>query len=203
MIGLSLVNRLSKSLSERPCGCSRGGHEPVEVHHVDEADLEIGEVLTQQHHRRQRLLGGNVAGTGHHHVRLRPLVVARLPPDADALGAMRDGLVHGHVLQVLLLVADDHVDVVGALEAMIGDAEQGIHIRRQVDAANIRALVHHQVEEARILVGEAVVILPPHGGGDQQVERGHRRTPRLAPQQIASHLACMLNMESMTWTKAS
>ena len=158
-----------------------GGDEPVEVHHVDEADLEIGEVLAQQHHRRQRLLGGNVAGTGHHHVRLRALVVARLPPDADALGAVRDGLVHGHVLQVLLLVGDDDVDVARALQAVIGDAEQGIGIRRQVDAANIRALVDHHVEEAGVLVGEAVVILPPDRGGNQQVERGHGRTPRLAP----------------------
>jgi hypothetical protein len=40
------------------------------------------------------------------------------------------------------------------------------------------ALVDDHVEEARVLVGEAVVVLPPHGGGDEQVERGHRGTPR-------------------------
>ena len=98
-------------------------------------------------------------------------------PDADALGAVRDGLVHRHVLQVLLLVADDHVDVVGAPEAVIGHAEQRVHVRRQIDAADIRALVHHHIEEARILVREAVVVLAPDRRGDQQVERRDRRAP--------------------------
>ena len=91
--------------------------------------------------------------------------------------------VHGHVLQVLLLVADDHVDVVGALQAVIGHAEQRVDVRRQVDAADVRALVQHDVEEAGILVREAVVVLPPDGRGDQQVERRDRRPPG----QLATH----------------
>ena len=61
---------------------------------------------------------------GHHHVRLRAFVVARLPPDADALGAMRNGFVHGHVLQVLLLVGHNDVDVARALKAVIGHTQQ-------------------------------------------------------------------------------
>jgi hypothetical protein len=35
--------------------------EPVQVHHVDEADLELRKVLAQQHGRRQLLLRGDVA----------------------------------------------------------------------------------------------------------------------------------------------
>src|SRR2546422_4794713 len=46
-----------------------------QVDDVDEANLEIGEVLPQHHDRRKRLLGRDVAGTGHHHIRLRALVV--------------------------------------------------------------------------------------------------------------------------------
>ena len=41
-------------------------------------------------------------------------------------------------------------------------------------------LLTHEIEEAGILVGEAVVILPPDRGGDQQVERRDRRAPSAA-----------------------
>ena len=96
---------------------------------------------------------------------------------------MHDGLLHGHVLQVRLLVGDDHVNVVGALQAVIGHAEQAVGIRWQVDAAHLRALVQHHVQEAGVLVREAVVILAPHGRGNKQVERGYRRPPG----QLATH----------------
>ncbi len=95
-----------------------------QIDHVDEADLEVGELLAQQHGRGQRLLRGNVAGGGHHDVGLAAFVVAGPVPDADALGAVRDRRVHVHVLQVALLVADDHVDVVLAAQAVVGDREQ-------------------------------------------------------------------------------
>ncbi len=75
-----------------------GGQELVQVDHIHEAHLERREMFPQQRHRRQRLFGGNITGAGHHHVRLRPLVVAHAGPDADALGAVHDGLLHGHVL---------------------------------------------------------------------------------------------------------
>jgi hypothetical protein len=78
---------------------------------------------------------------------------------------------HVQVLQVLLLVGDDDVDVVAAAQAVIGDRQKAIGIGRQVDARDRRALVDHQIQEARILVGEAVVILAPHRRGDEQVER--------------------------------
>src|SRR6266581_3530400 len=147
-----------------------GGRELQQVDDVDEANLQIGEVLPQHHDRRERLLGRDVAGTGHHHIRLRALVVARLRPDAEALRAVFDRLLHGHVLQVLLLVRHDHVDVVGAPETVVGHAEQRIRIGRQVDATHIGALVQDQVDESRILVREAVVVLAPYRRGDEQIE---------------------------------
>ena len=42
---------------------------------------------------------------------------------------------------------------------------------------DVGALVGDDVEKAGILVGEAVVILPPDERGDEQVERGDRGTP--------------------------
>lgn len=40
------------------------------------------------------------------------------------------------------------------------------------------ALVHDHVEETGVLVGEAVVVLPPHGAGDEQVHGRDLRPPR-------------------------
>ncbi len=171
MIGLSSGEQAVEVPVREAMRVLAGWRELEEIHHIDETNLEIGEVLPQQHNRRQRLFGGNVPGAGHHHIRFGPLVVAGLSPDADALGAVRDRLVHVQVLQMLLLVADNHVDVVGALQAVIGHTEQAVHIRRQIDAADIRALVHHHVEKAGILMGETIVILAPDGGGNEQVER--------------------------------
>jgi hypothetical protein len=127
---------------------------------------------------RQRLLGGDVAGRREHDVGLAARVGAGLVPDADPLAAVHDGLVHRHVLQVLLLVADDDVDQVAAAQAVVGHAEQRVHVGRQVDAADLGALVHDEVEEARVLVREAVVVLAPDRRGDEQVERRDRRPPR-------------------------
>ena len=115
---------------------------------------------------------------GHHEVGLGALVGARPVPQADALGAVLDRGVHVQELQVLLLVAHDDVDVVGAPQAVVRHRQQAVRVRRQVDAGDRRALVDHDVEEARVLVREAVVVLAPDRGGDEHVERGHRRAPR-------------------------
>ena len=79
--------------------------------------------------------------------------------------------VHIEILQMLLFVAHNHVNVVGAFQTMVGYGKQAVYVRRQIDAGNRRTLVDHQVDKARILVGKAIVILPPDGGGDQQVKR--------------------------------
>ena len=114
MTGLSQVNRLSNSLSLRPCGCSRLRHQAEEVDDVDEADLQVGAVFAQDRDGGKGLGGWNISRAGHHYVRLDAVVVRGEVPDADALGAVVDCLVHGQVLQVRGLVRDDDVDVVGA-----------------------------------------------------------------------------------------
>ena len=48
--------------------------------------------------------------------------------------------------------------VVAAQEVAIGDRQQAVHIRWQIDARYFRAFVHHHIEEARVLMGEAIVI---------------------------------------------
>ncbi len=125
------------------------GDQTVQIDHIDEADFEIREVLAEEAYGGQRFFGGNVAGAGHHDIGFHVLVVAGSLPDAEALGAVDDGFVHGHVLQVLLLVRHDDVDVAGAAEAMVGDADQRVGVGRQVDAADLGTLVHHDDRGSR------------------------------------------------------
>ena len=74
-----------------------------------------------------------------------------------------------------LLAGDDHVDVVAAAQAMIGHREQAVGVRRQVDPHDVGLLVDDVVEEAGVLVGEAVVVLLPDVRREKVVQRCDRR----------------------------
>ena len=126
----------------------------------------------------ERLERRHVAGAAEHDVRLAAPVVARPLPDADAARAMGDRVVHRQEVERGLLAGDDHVDVVAAAQAVVGDREQAVRVRRQVDADDLRLLVDDVVDEPRVLMGEAVVVLPPHVGGQEVVQRGDRPPPR-------------------------
>ena len=175
-----------------------------QVHDVDEPQLQVGLPLAQDRGRGQRLHRGDVAAAGQHHVRLDAGVGARAGPDAHALGAVHDRFVDGGELQVLLLVGHDHVHVVLAAQAVIGHRQQRVGVRRQVDADDRRPLVRHQIDESRVLVREAVVILAPDGRASAGCSR---RPPTRATGtwflQMSSHFACWLNIESMTCANAS
>ena len=88
------------------------------------------------------------------------------------------------VVERRLLAGDDHVDVVAAAQAVVGDRQQAVRVRRQVDADDLRLLVDDVVDEARVLVREAVVVLAPDVRGQQVVERRDRPPPR----DVARHL---------------
>ena len=90
---------------------------------------------------------------------------------------MLDGLVHRQPLRRRLLAGDDDVDVVAAAEAVVGDREQAVGVGRQVDADHLRLLVDDVVDEAGVLVAEAVVVLPPDVRAEEVVERGDRPPP--------------------------
>ena len=66
---------------------------------------------------------------------------------------------------------------------MIGDRQQAIRVRRQIDPHDVGFLVGDVIDEARILVGKAVVILAPDMRGEQVVQR----CDRLAPGNLAAH----------------
>src|SRR6516225_9589201 len=76
-----------------------------------------------------------------------------------------------------LLIGDDDIDVVSAAQTVIGHRQQAVGIRRQVYARDTRALVGDDIEEPGVLMRKAVVVLPPYGGSNQQVERSNIRAP--------------------------
>ena len=110
--------------------------------------------------------------------------------------------VHREVVERRLLAGDDHVHVVAAAQAVVGDREQRVRVGRQVDADDLGLLVHDVVDEAGVLVGEAVVVLAPDVRAEEVVERGDRPPPRDS-RVTFSHFACWLNIESMMWMNAS
>ena len=60
---------------------------------------------------------------------------------------------------------------------MVRHGQQRVRVRRQVDPDDLGLLVHHVVDEAGVLVAEAVVVLPPDQRGEQVVQRGDRAPP--------------------------
>ncbi len=146
--------------------------------------LQLREVLAEQLHRRQALQRGHVAAAGHDHVGLAALVVAGPLPDADAGRAVLDRLVHGQPLRRRLLAGHDQVDVVAAAQAVVGHAQQRVGVRRQVDADDLRFLVHDVVDEAGVLVAETVVVLAPDQRRQQVVQRSDRPPPGDVPRHL-------------------
>ena len=146
------------------------GHEAEEIDYVDEADFQLRAVLAQDGGCGEGFGGGDVTGAGEDDVGFGAGVGGGPVPDADALGAVLDGVVHAEVLEVRGLVGDDDVDVVGAAQAVVGDGEQAVGVGRKVDAGDVRALVGDDVDEAGVLVGEAVVILTPDERGDEEID---------------------------------
>ena len=90
---------------------------------------------------------------------------------------MVDRRVHVQPLLFRLLAGNDDVDQVAAAQTLVGDAQQSVRIRRQIDADDVGFLVDDMVDEAGVLMRETVVVLPPDVRGEQDVERGDRSPP--------------------------
>ena len=125
----------------------------------------------------QGLQGRHVTAAGHHDIGLAAPVVAGPLPDAEASLAVLDRVVHRQPLRCRLLAGDDDVDVVPAAQAVIGDRQQAVGVRRQVDADDLGLLVGNVVDEPRVLMAKAVVVLPPDVARQQVGQRADRPPP--------------------------
>src|ERR1035437_4848277 len=158
--------------------------ETHQVYDIDDADLHVRQILAHQVNGSERFQRRNIAAAGHDDVRLAVLIVACPVPDADAARAVQDGLLHGQPVGGGLFAGHDHVDVVAAAQAVGGHREHRVRVRREVDADDLGLLVDYVVDEARGLMREAILVLPPHQRAQYVVERGNRAAPR----DVARHL---------------
>ena len=71
-----------------------------------------------------------------------------------------------------------HVHIVPAAQAVVKNRQQAVGVGRQVNPHDIGLLVDDVVEEAGVLVGEAVVILLPDMGSQQVVQLRDLPAPR-------------------------
>ena len=186
MTGLSVVKSASYSASLMPCGCSEAGCSRIRSTTFTTRTRRSGALHPEDVRGREHLDGRHVTRAGEHHVRLALLlwpaaVVACPGPDPGAAGTVQHGLVDVQPLRRRVLSCDDDVDVGAAPQAVVGDREQAVRVRRQVDPDHLGLLVDHVVDEARVLVAEAVVVLAPDVGGDQVIQRGDRTSPRQLP----------------------
>src|ERR1700733_5063990 len=160
-----------------------------QIHHVDDTDADIGNVCAQQGHGSERLKRRHIAGAGHDHVGI-PGIVAGPAPDTSTGGAVANRRINVEPLPLRLFPGDDQIDVVAAAQTMIRHRKQAVGIGRQIDAHDVGLFVCHMIDEARILVREAVVILAP----DMRREQVIQRRDRLAPGHLLADLEpfCML-----------
>ena len=115
--------------------------QPHQVDDVDDPHLQLGQALAQERRGGDGLQRRNVPGAGEHDVRLVVALVRGPLPDADPARAVGDRLVHRQVVERRLLAGHDHVDVVAGAQAVVGDGQQAVGVRRQVDPHDLGLLV--------------------------------------------------------------
>ena len=162
-------------------GVLAGLGEGKQFDHVEHPNFEAGDRQAQDLHSCQGLFGGDVASAGHDDgwvFRVAVAVIVAGPaPQANPLGHMGARLLEREVLEMGLFVANDDVADVGFHQGLLGNGQQAVGVGGQIDPHHVAALVAGQVNEARILVGETVVVLSPNRAGDQAGPGGDRRPP--------------------------
>jgi hypothetical protein len=156
----------------------RAGLQSHEVDDVDDPDLQLGQVLAQYRDRAEDLKRRGVPGARHHNIGFTILVIAGPIPDPDAFRAVHDGLIHRQPLRHGVLAGDDNVDVVAAAKTVIEHRQERVGVRRKIHPHDVGLLVHHMIKKTRVLVGEPVVVLLPHMGGEQIVKGSDSASPR-------------------------
>ena len=64
---------------------------------------------------------------------------------------------------------------------MVGDGEQCVRIRRQIDPHHLSFFIHHMIDESRVLVAEAIMVLAPDMRSEQVIQRRDWPPPRNVP----------------------
>ena len=136
--------------------------ETHQVDHVDDPDAQPGHALTDDGCRGEHLQRRDITRRCEDDVRflIRPLVPCPFQ-DAQPPRAVFDRLRHRQPVRRRLLAGNDDVDIVHRTQTVIVGRQERVGVEGQVDAHHIRLLVHHVVDESRVLVRQPVVILTP------------------------------------------
>ena len=94
---------------------------------------------------------------------------------------MARGRIDVEPLPLRLLSGNDQVDVIAASQTVIGHRQQAIGVGRQIDPNHVGFLVRDMIDEAGILMGKPIVILPPHLRCQQIIQRSDRLAPGNVP----------------------
>ncbi|KAI3473495.1 hypothetical protein Pfo_031622, partial [Paulownia fortunei] len=98
----------------------------------------------------------HVTGAREEHVGASDRLLGAGPvPDAEPGSRVRDGVLEGQEDRLGVLPGDDHLDAVRGLERVRCHGEQGVRVRRELDAHEVLLLRGDDVEEARVLVRES------------------------------------------------
>jgi hypothetical protein len=61
---------------------------------------------------------------------------------------------------------------------MVEQRQEAIGVRRQINPNDVRLLVDHVIEEAGVLMGEAIMVLLPDVRSEEVIQRGDLAPPR-------------------------
>ena len=95
------------------------GDQLEKIDDVDESDLEVWEEFSEESDGGERFVGRYIAARCHDNIWIGTLVIAGPVPYPEAFRAVLHGFVHVEELEMVLLVCDDDVDIVGASETMV------------------------------------------------------------------------------------
>ena len=148
-------------------------------------------------------VSGTIPTTRHDYIGFDALVVTGPVPDAGALGAVHDGRLHVQVLQVHLLVRRDDIDII--------DSSGGNGQPRKADSW--RRAAGRCAPRLGLLLTTTLIkpgswwVKPLWSWRQTKAVISRLSEATLARQgsslHFSSHLACWLNIESMTWMNGS
>src|SRR5262249_1693197 len=144
-----------------------------QIDDIDDSDLQIGRVSSKEVDGGKSLQRRHVTAAGHDDIGLAAPVIAGPLPDAESSFAVLDRLVHRQPLRSRLLARNDDVDVVPTAQTMIGDGQQAIGVRREIDADDLGFLVGDVVEEPRILIARSELYLRSSEPAHQEARPRH------------------------------
>ncbi len=130
-----------------------------QIDDIDHANADVGHDGSECHHRRHSLQRRHVTRASHDDIGIG--LIARPFPDTGADGAVANRFVHAEPHPFGLLAGNDQVHIIAAAKAVVSYRQQAICVGRQIDARDISSLVGDMIDEPRILMRQAIMILPP------------------------------------------